>query len=59
MLSKYLKKIAEEYDIKAGDVKSLIPNLGNKIKYVLYYRNLQLYLFLGMNLTKIHRVFNI
>ena len=34
----------------------LIPNLGSKTNYVLYYRNLQLYLSLGMKLTKIHRV---
>ena len=56
MLSKYCKEIADEYDIKVGDVKKLIPNLKNKTKYVLHYRNLQLYLFLGMKLTKIHRV---
>ena len=34
----------------------LIPNLGDKINYVLHYRNLQLYLSLGMKLTKIHKV---
>ena len=34
----------------------LIPNLGNKTDYVLHYRNLQLYLSLGMKLTKIHMV---
>ena len=56
MLSDYCKKIADEYEIKVGDVKKLIPNLGNKTKYVLHYRNLQLYLSLGMKLTKIHRV---
>ena len=56
MLSKYCKEIADEYDIKIGDVKKLIPNSGNKTKYVLHYRNLQLYLFLGVKLTKIHRV---
>ena len=42
--------IDNEYDIKVGDVKKLIPNLGNKTKYVLHYRNLQLYLSLGMKL---------
>ena len=56
MLSKYCKKIADKYEIKVGDVKKLIPNLGNKTNYVLHYRNLQLYLSLGMKLTKIHRV---
>ena len=56
MLSDYCKKIADKYEIKVGDVKKLIPNLGNKTNYVLHYRNLQLYLSLGMKLTKIHRV---
>ena len=56
MLSGYCKKIADKYEIKVGDVKKLIPNLGNKTNYVLHYRNLQLYLSLGMKLTKIHRV---
>ena len=56
MLSKYCKKIADKYEIKVGDVKKLIPNLGNKTKYVLHYKNLQLYLSLGTKLTKIHRV---
>ena len=56
MLSKYCKKIADEYEIKVGDVKKLIPNLGNKNNDVLDYSNLQLYLPLGMKLTKIHRV---
>ena len=34
----------------------LIPNLGKKTNYVLHYRNLQLYLSLGMKLAKIHKV---
>ena len=42
--------------MKVGDVKKLIPHLGNKTKYVLLSRKLQLYLSLGMKLTKIHRV---
>ena len=54
MLSKYCKEIADRYKIKVGDVKKLIPNLGNETKYVLHYKNLQLYLSLGMKLTKIH-----
>ena len=56
MLSNYCKKIAGKYEIKVDDVKKLIPNLGNKTNYVVHYRNLQLYLSLGMKLTKIHRV---
>ena len=56
MLSDFCKKIADEYGIKVGDVMKLIPNLGNKTNYVLHYRNLQLYLSLGMKLTKIHKV---
>ena len=56
MLSKDCKEIADKHGIKVGDLKKLIPNLGNKTKYVLYHRNLQLYLPLGMKLTKIHRV---
>ena len=55
MLSKYCKKIADEYDIKVGDIRKLIPNLRNKTKYGLHYRNLQLNLS-GMKLIKIHRV---
>ena len=56
MLSDYCKTIAEEHEIKVGDVKKLIPNLGNKTNYVLYYKNLQLYFSLGVKLTKTHRV---
>ena len=54
VLSKYCKKIPDKYEIKVGDVKKLIPNLGNKTNYVVHYRNLQLYLSLGIKLTKIH-----
>ena len=49
-----VKKIADKYEIKVGDIKKLIPNLGNKTNYVVHYRNLHLYLSLGIKLTKIH-----
>ena len=51
-----VKKIADEYGIKVGDVKKLIPNLGSKTNYVVRYGNPQLYLSLGMKVTKIDRV---
>ena len=56
ILSKYCKSIADKYEIKVGDVKNIISILGNKTNYVVHYRNLQLYLSLGVKLTKIHRL---
>ena len=56
MLSDYCKNIADEYRIKVGDVMKLMTNLGNKTNYVVHYRYLQLYLSLGMKLTKIDSV---
>ena len=35
MLSTYCKNIADEYDIKVGGVKNLIPNLS--IKLIMYF----------------------
>ena len=37
-------------------LEKLTSNLGNKTNYVVHYRSLQLYLSLGMKLTKVHRV---
>ena len=56
MLSNYCKKIAAKYNISTGLVSKLIPNLRNKEKYVLHYRNLELYINLGLKVTKVHRV---
>ena len=50
MLPKYCPDFADKYGIKIGGVNKLVPNLRNKEKYVVHYRNLQLYLSLGMKL---------
>ena len=57
MLSSYCSDIAEKYGMKVGEVNKLIPNLGNKVNYVVHYRTLQLYKSLGMKVVNIHRVF--
>ena len=54
VLSKYCKKIPDKYEIKVADVKRLILNLSIKTNYAFHYRNLQLYLSLGIKLTKNH-----
>ena len=55
MLSDYSREILEREGMTIGKVQKLIPNLMDKEKYVLHYRNLQLYLSLGLKLKKIHR----
>ena len=56
MLSDYCKRIANKYRISTGLVHKLIPTLSKKEKYVLHYRNLQLYIKLGLKVSKVHRV---
>ena len=53
MLSKYCFDIADKYGIRVGGVSKLVPNLRDN-KNIIHYRNLQVYLSLGMKLGKIH-----
>ena len=59
----WLKKWMSEYQhnllgvgVAPTEVEKLVPNLHNKDCYVLHYRNLQLYMSLGMRLANVHRV---
>ena len=59
MLSPYQKKILQgklKEPEKYESLPKLIPNLQNKRNYIVHYRNLQLYLSLGMKLVKVHRI---
>ena len=56
ILSEYCQNISEKFGISIGLVHKLIPTLSKKEKYVLHYRNLQLYIDLGLKVSKVHRV---
>ena len=58
--SKSLHDLHSDYplapeQIKVNKVTKLIPNLRDKKKYVIHYKNLKQYLSLGLKLTTIHR----
>ena len=55
MLSPYSLNLKKKLNIKGKATPKLVPNLLNKTKYVVHYRNLQFYISQGLQLTKIHR----
>jgi hypothetical protein len=55
-LSSYQRKLMNDLKYSAANVPKLVPNLNDKKHYIVHYRNLQLYLSLGLKIKKIHRV---
>ena len=53
-LSEYQTELLENKSVI--NITKLVPNLMDKKKYVVHYRNLHLYLSLGMKLKKVHRI---
>ena len=56
ILSEYQLKIIDLYNIPIGNTKKMMSNFSDKEKYVLHYKNLQLYSRLELKAKKIHRV---
>ena len=55
-VSDYQTELKKELNILNSNTKKLIPNLNDKVKYVLHSKNLEYYLNLGLKLQKVHRV---
>ncbi|XP_064488299.1 uncharacterized protein LOC135400385 [Ornithodoros turicata] len=57
LLSDYQKQLMEKFGLPSKAIEpKLLLTLFNKEKYFLHYRNLQLYMQLGLEVTKVHRV---
>ena len=55
LLSDYQRHLMQDEGFSKPPPK-LVPNLRNKTNYIIHYRNLKLYLELGLRLTNVHRV---
>ena len=53
-LSEYQTELLENKSMI--NITKLVPNLMDKKKYVVHYRNLNLFIKLGMKVTKMHRI---
>ena len=51
-----LSSYCQSFPGKYTSSPKLIPNLRDKCKYITHYRNLQLYVNLGMRVSKVHRI---
>jgi len=56
MISDYSTQTEKQHKVSSGRVAKLVTTLRDKEKYLLHYRNLKLYLELGLKVQKIHRV---
>ena len=56
MLSPYQLDLIDKLRSSGLNVAKLTPNLQDKTRYILHYRNLQLYAELGLQVTKCHRI---
>ena len=55
-MSPYQQRLINELSITSFETEKLVPNLMDKNRYVLHYRNSQLYLSLGLRIVKVHKV---